>query len=119
MTVDNSDILFTGNAQAKPGLNVTLDPQVQHLGCFAGGMVAIGAKIFNMPQDLDIARKLVDGCIWAYNLMPTGIMPEIFHVVQCPSPNGEHCAWNEDAWCIGLISRNSFDEQPRDKEHTF
>jgi mannosyl-oligosaccharide alpha-1,2-mannosidase len=122
MTVDNSDILFTGNAQAIPGLSVTLDPQVQHLGCFAGGMVAIGAKIFNEPQDLDIARKLVDGCIWAYNLMPTGIMPELFHVVPCPAPNrssGEYCAWSEDAWGMALMSRNSFDEQPRDKELPF
>lgn len=122
MTVDNSDILFTGNARAIPELSVTLDPQVQHLGCFAGGMVAIGAKIFNEPKDLDIARKLVDGCIWAYNLMPTGIMPELFHVVPCPAPNrssGEYCAWNEDAWGMALMSRNSFDEQPRDKELPF
>jgi mannosyl-oligosaccharide alpha-1,2-mannosidase len=119
MTVDNRDILFTGSARAIPGLGVTLDPQVQHLGCFTGGMVAIGAKIFSDPHDLDIARKLVDGCIWAYNLMPTGIMPELFHVVPCPAANGsggKHCTWDEDAWGQDLMSRNSFDEQSQDKE---
>ena len=122
MTVDNSDILLSGNVQVIPGISVTLDPQVQHLACFAGSMVAIGAKIFDEPSDLDIALKLVDGCIWAYNLMPTGIMPEIFNVVPCPALNrssAEHCAWDEDAWGVAMMSRNSFDEQPMDKQKPF
>lgn len=122
MTIDNSNILLSGNVQSIPGVGVTLDPEVQHLGCFAGGMIALGAKLFNQAEDLEIARKLVDGCIWAYNLMPTGIMPELFHVVPCPAPNrssGEHCAWDEDAWGMAMMSRNSFDEQPMDKKKPF
>jgi mannosyl-oligosaccharide alpha-1,2-mannosidase len=122
MTIDNSDILLSGNVQSIPGIGVTLDPHIQHLSCFAGGMVALGAKIFNEPLNLDIARKLVDGCIWAYNLMPTGIMPEIFNVVPCPAANPtgtEHCAWDEEAWAKAMMSRNSFDEQTMDRQKPF
>lgn len=122
MTVGNNDILLSGSVQVLPGVSVTLDPQVQHLSCFAGSMIALGAKIFNEPLDLDIARKLVDGCIWAYNLMPTGIMPEIFDVVPCPAPNRTstaHCAWDEDAWGLAVMSRNSFDEQPMDRQKPY
>ena len=129
MTVESSDILLSGNVQITPGVSITLDPQVQHLSCFAGGMVALAAKLFNEPSDLDVARKLVDGCIWAYNLMPTGIMPELFHVVACPpapnnrtssmAPADQHCAWDDDAWATAMMSRNSFDEQPMDKKKPF
>jgi mannosyl-oligosaccharide alpha-1,2-mannosidase len=122
MTVDSSDILLPGNVQFIRGINTTLEPQVQHLGCFAGGMVAMGAKLFNEPLELEIARKLVDGCIWAYDLMPTGIMPEIFHVVPCraaESSNPELCAWDENTWGMAMMSRNSFDEQTIDKQKPF
>jgi hypothetical protein len=59
-------------------------------------MVGIGAKIFNRTDDLDVARKLVNGCIWAYDSMPTGIMPETFTAVSC---NGvEDCTWRVEKW---------------------
>ena len=55
-------------------------------------MVGITAKIFERLDDLVIARKLVDGCIWAYELMLTGIMLESFSVVPYPDP--DDCAWS-------------------------
>jgi len=100
MTNDGSDILFPGQLTSDGQQlvsNITTDPQAQHLSCFAGGMVAVAAKIFRREdQDMDVAKKLVEGCLWAYEKMPNGIMPEILHTVQCPDPID--CAWNENLW---------------------
>ena len=94
MTTDDSDILFTGTARTSELEQVHLDLEVQHLGCFAGGMVGVGAKIFDAPDHLAVARKLVNGYIWAYEYMPTSIMPEIFHTVSC----GDPCRWDVQNW---------------------
>ena len=75
---------------------LTLTPEGSHLGCFAGGMYAVGAKIFGREGDMDIAKKLTDGCVWAYESTTTGIMPETYLVVQCPDPTD--CPWNETLW---------------------
>ena len=73
---------------------------------FAGGMVGIGAKIFNRTDELDVARKLVNGCIWAYDSMPTGIMPENFDVVPCY--DAEHCDWSIEKWHDAVINERGF-----------
>ncbi len=73
-----------------------LTPEGTHLTCFAGGMYAVGAKIFGREGDMDIAKKLTDGCVWAYESTTTGIMPESYLVVQCPDPID--CPWNETLW---------------------
>lgn len=64
-----------------------------HLACFAGGMFAVGAKLFDIKGDMDIAAKLTDGCVWAYESTYTGLMPEAFQLVPCKK--GEPCTWNE------------------------
>ncbi len=73
--------------------DLSLKPEGTHLTCFAGGMFAIGAKIYNRESDIDIARKLTDGCVWAYEATMTGIMPERYLAVPCQ--NQERCDWNE------------------------
>lgn len=73
-----------------------IEPKAQHLSCFAGGMVAVGAKVFERSEDLSVARRLVDGCIWAYESAPLGIMPEIIHTVACESQ--QDCPWDESKW---------------------
>lgn len=70
-----------------------LTPEGTHLTCFAGGMFAIGAKIFDREEDMEIAKKLADGCVWAYEVTTTGIMPETYLAVDCESQS--ECAWNE------------------------
>jgi mannosyl-oligosaccharide alpha-1,2-mannosidase len=94
MVPDNKDILISGIAKVTQTGGLLLVPEGQHLACFVGGMVAISAKIFDL-DDLDTARKLVDGCIWAYQSMPSGIMPEVFSTVPCGS---RHCKWDEAIW---------------------
>lgn len=104
LTPQNEDILISGNVRMSSLGMVKLDPEAQHLACFAGGMVAMAAKIFNRTDELSIARKLVDGCIWAYESMPTNIMPETFHVVPCEDSND--CEWNTERWHRGIVNQH-------------
>jgi len=90
------NILVSGDARISTSGTVKLEPNGQHLACFTGGMVALGAKIFNRTDELDVARKLVDGCTWAYDTMPTGIMPETFRMMPCFGE--EDCAWDVEKW---------------------
>ena len=100
MIPGDRSILVVGSASATeqahlPG-NMELRPEHQHLLCFVGGMYAIGSKIFDRPEDLDIAAKLTDGCVWAYGATTTGLMPEIFTMTPCE--NRDKCEWNETRW---------------------
>lgn len=98
MLPNNDDILYSGkltvSAQEvdKP-FESTLEPEYAHLTCFAGGMIAMGAKIFDRPEELEIGSKLTEGCVYAYNMTTTGIMPESFQGIPCKS--WKDCTWNE------------------------
>jgi hypothetical protein len=95
-TADGDDVLISGSVRGgmkKPLLN----PGGQHLACFVGGMVGIGAKVFNRPDDLSTARKLTEGCIWAYQSTPTGIMPEMFQCSPCDD-DSTSCKWEPWRW---------------------
>lgn len=99
MTKDGQDVLLPGDVSwyDRDGIpRPKIESKAQHLSCFAGGMVALGAKVFEYPEDLSIARKLVDGCIWGYGSAPLGIMPEMIHTVACE--NHENCPWDESKW---------------------
>ena len=99
MVPDEKDILVSAmvNVHSEDGQSdVELDPEGQHLVCFVGGMLAVGAKLFHLPEHLEKAQKLVDGCIWTYQALPLGIMPESFHMLPCPSEKA--CRWDEEAW---------------------
>ncbi|KAK4108535.1 glycoside hydrolase family 47 protein [Canariomyces notabilis] len=112
MIPDGLDILISAmvnvrtadNGKTKP----ELDPEGQHLVCFAGGMLAIGAKLFKLPEHLEKAQKLVDGCIWTYQALPLGIMPESFHMIPCPSIN-DSCPWDETVWKKEVLRRHGMD----------
>lgn len=94
------DVLFSGAIQVSYDGRMTLDPEVEHLTCFIGGMIGMGAKVFDIDGDLELAKKLTDGCVWAYEAFPTGIMPEGALVVPCQST--ESCPWNETFWRASL-----------------
>lgn len=92
------DILFPAkvsvSSQADEGFNPKYE--VTHLTCFIGGMYGLGGKIFGREQDVEMAKKLTDGCVWAYDSMPSGLMPEHSYVAPCPSR--EKCEFNETQW---------------------
>ena len=102
----NISILVSSGASVSPGTGtVKLDHKGQHLSCFTGGMVGIGAKIFDREEELAIAQKLVDGCIWAYDATsPTGIMPEVFELLPCPDGDDE-CTWDQTYYEDELLKR--------------
>ncbi|KAJ5814736.1 hypothetical protein N7474_006513 [Penicillium riverlandense] len=71
-----------------------------HLSCFAGGMMALGAKAFEIQGDLELAGKLTDGCVWAYESTKTGIMPEQFRLLPCEKDVA--CTWDESRFQSGV-----------------
>ncbi|CAJ2509466.1 Uu.00g144920.m01.CDS01 [Anthostomella pinea] len=95
MVPDDRDILFSAKITTKgePATDARSEFEVTHLTCFLGGMFGLGGKIFDVPADVEIGRKLTDGCVWAYENTPSGIMPEIAHVVPCADP--DDCHWNQ------------------------
>ena len=105
MNPKNDNLLVSGDirikgSSASPSPIVDLAPRGQHLTCFTGGMVGIGSKIFDRPQDLETAEELTQGCIWAYDSSPNGITPEIFNVMPCPTEST--CEWNQSTWHSAL-----------------
>ena len=103
MVPGGSDMLFSGGASVDGETKaISTDPKGQHLGCYAGGMVGIGAKLFGQPEHMNMARKLVDGCIWAYDHMPSGIMPEVFTMVACEM--NSDCVWDESKWRNAVLA---------------
>lgn len=84
------DIRFMASTGSNPS---KLEYDGSHLICFVGGMVAIGAKTFGIEGDMDLAYKLTDGCVWAYEATNTGIMPERFHVLPCTKDRP--CEWDD------------------------
>ncbi|KAF2660627.1 glycoside hydrolase family 47 protein [Lophiostoma macrostomum CBS 122681] len=100
MLPKGEDILFSGKLNVPQTGTGKLEAENAHLTCFAGGMFGMGAKIYDRPEDLDIAKKLTEGCVWSYDMTNTGIMPEAFHVVPCESTKG--CEWNETEYWEGI-----------------
>ncbi|QSZ28600.1 hypothetical protein DSL72_003099 [Monilinia vaccinii-corymbosi] len=101
MTPENHDILISGKVSRRNQVDkAVLIPEVTHLTCFIGGMVGMSAKIFGIDGDLEIAKKLTDGCVWAYSAMPSGIMPESSEVIACES--AEKCTWNQTLYYESL-----------------
>ncbi|KAB5578289.1 glycoside hydrolase family 47 protein [Coniochaeta sp. 2T2.1] len=96
MLPGGEDVLFTGIAHAGDDGVVTLLPDVQHWNCFLGGVVALGAKLFDEPEHALTSERLTRGCAWAYGSTTTGLTPESFALLKCPSL--EPCPWDEELW---------------------
>jgi len=115
LTEHNEDVLLTGNAFPYEDEEPQLESEGQHLACYTGGMLAIGAMIFERPGDLDVARRLVEGCVWAYTAMPSGLMPEVFHTVSCQKgagkSTGNACQWSKEKWYKGIVDRQEDNEE--------
>ncbi|KAJ9152110.1 alpha-1,2-Mannosidase [Pleurostoma richardsiae] len=93
------DILFAGTVLTN-GHIFDLVPEGQHLSCFAGGLYALGGKLFDIDDHVRIGAQLTRGCAWAYNVMPTGVMPEVFDLIPCRGQALEPCEWNETRWTL-------------------
>lgn len=95
MLPGQDDILFTGDVSTRSGVPV-LRAEGQHLSCFAGGMYALGGRLFDIPEHVAVGGRIARGCAWMYAATPTGVMPEIFNLLACPDL--APCAWDEGRW---------------------
>ncbi|KAI4148809.1 MAG: hypothetical protein LQ341_001481 [Variospora aurantia] len=86
----------SGKPETSTSKSKKLKAEQTHLTCFAGGMFAMGARLFDRKDDIDIAKRLTDGCVWAYEITTTGIMPEHFLVTPCEDL--DKCPFNESRW---------------------
>lgn len=80
------NVLFAssiGVSMKEDKILVEQELDMQHLTCFAGGMFGLGSRLFNRPDDMDIAEKLTMGCVSLYEKLD--IMPEIIHVNKMKS----------------------------------
>ena len=99
----NKEMLVSGTLKRQSAGNIYLVPRAEHLSCFAGGMVALAARAFGQENELATARQLVDGCLWAYESMPSGIMPEIFTAIPCQDTGLDGCNWSNETWYDGVL----------------
>lgn len=94
---NNDGILFLGSQTVAKNGTMTPKYGMQHLTCFAGGMFALGGKLLDRQEDLDIAERVTQGCVWAYNATNTGVMPDSFTVNACPSDDWDaECVFEEN-----------------------
>lgn len=75
---DKADILI-----ASANVEGSRSNKGQHLVCFAGGMLALGGRLFGNTTHIDLGRKVIDCCAWTYKHAPNGIMPEVFSMTPC------------------------------------
>lgn len=119
MTPEDRDILVSGEVHVN--INYTTgepmlvhNPKGEHLTCFVGGMVGMGGKIFELPEHVELGRKLTDGCIWSYNVTKSGIMPESFSLAACKdSKDLKECKWNQTEYDAQLDPYMEFREDQR------
>ncbi|KAH8709963.1 glycosyl hydrolase family 47-domain-containing protein [Phaeosphaeriaceae sp. PMI808] len=90
------ELLFCGDVYVTSPKDVNLDPDLQHLTCFIGGMFGLAGRLFENEHDVELGEKLTRGCVYTYAAMPSGIMPETFAMMPCESRT--ECAWNQTAW---------------------
>ncbi|KAG5987610.1 hypothetical protein E4U52_007406 [Claviceps spartinae] len=133
MTPDKADILFAGFVSMDPedpSRNVKLRPATGHLTCFAGGMLALGGRLIQSQQHVSDGTKLTDGCVWAYNAFPRGVMPEAFYLTLCPASTSSHskvghddddnndqdsCPWDVSVWHQEVLNAHSVPNANRNK----
>lgn len=108
MIPGDEDILISGNCDILDN-GPRLDPESEHLSCFIGGLYALGGRLFDNKEYLDVGAKLARGCAYAYKSFQTGIMPERYNMVLCPGPDHRKgCAWNEDIYIAEATSRPQY-----------
>ncbi|KAK8156455.1 putative 1,2-alpha-mannosidase [Phyllosticta citrichinensis] len=109
---ENRDMLALGHARIvgnrREGEEISLEPEWQSHVCFAGGMFALGGRLFNQSEHVDIGRRITDTCIWTHHAFPQGIMPETSSLVPCAKGSAAidssdmSCSWSELKWRIAV-----------------
>lgn len=59
--IDNTNMSYVGTLS-----NDHVNDQMGHLSCFYPGLLALGAKYLNMPEQLEDAERVLNACIFMY-----------------------------------------------------
>lgn len=94
MLADKADVLFAGDIHFNE--HVEFVTESQHLSCFVGGMFALGGRLTDNNEHVNLGERLARGCGWAYSAFASGIMPEIFNLIPCPTLDA--CEFDEERW---------------------
>ncbi|ODN87438.1 mannosyl-oligosaccharide 1,2-alpha-mannosidase [Cryptococcus wingfieldii CBS 7118] len=70
--VPDHDLLAVGKLESG-----RLIPELEHLTCFIGAMLGLGAKLLNRPGDMKDAERVTASCYWLSASTPTGLQPEV------------------------------------------
>ncbi|KAH8917332.1 glycoside hydrolase family 47 protein [Atractiella rhizophila] len=54
----------------------TFTMDLEHLTCFAGGMMGLGAKLLGRREDMEAGKAFTNTCYWAYRMTKTGVGPD-------------------------------------------
>jgi len=69
-------------------------------------MVGMAGRLLKRDEDVNIAAKITEGCVWAYKTMPSGIMPEVFRAAMCKDKLT--CPpWDEKNWLTQIYRPSS------------
>lgn len=104
MVPNNADILIPGVYHAIDKIPY-LNPEGQHLGCFVGGMLALGGRLFSIAEHIELGVKVTNGCVWAYKNSPHSIMPEKFTMAPCKSKTS--CEWDLEQAFAEVSKKNT------------
>nr|XP_031861035.1 uncharacterized protein CI109_003395 [Kwoniella shandongensis]KAA5528107.1 hypothetical protein CI109_003395 [Kwoniella shandongensis] len=70
--VPDRDLLAIGKFEGN-----RLIHELEHLTCFAGAMLGLGAKLLDRPGDMKDAERVTASCYWLSADTPTGLQPEV------------------------------------------
>ena len=107
------DLLFPARMTKYGSGTAAYRYEVTHLTCFVGGMYGLGGRIFGREDDVEIAKKLTDTCVWAYESTTSGIMPEGAEILPCPTL--KKCEFNQTAWYAELDPSAEWRDQEVEK----
>ncbi|KAI0896664.1 glycoside hydrolase family 47 protein [Annulohypoxylon nitens] len=108
MIPGGEDILMPSSGSVDEHGNLHLDEETEHLACFLGGVYALGGKLFNNKEYLDVGSKLTLGCVYGYQAFPTGMMPERVNMVSCKTWSG--CKWDQQHFDEEKVKRPEYKE---------
>ncbi|WYZ44953.1 hypothetical protein EsH8_VIII_000269 [Colletotrichum jinshuiense] len=108
MLPGDEDVLIAGNANVDDEGRRKLDPESEHLACFIGGVYALAGRLLGKEEWVAVGARLTLGCYYAYQAMPTGMMPERYNMMACD--RRDRCAWDEDRWEAEKRLRPEFKE---------
>jgi mannosyl-oligosaccharide alpha-1,2-mannosidase len=108
---NRSDLLIPGALRFEEN-RITVQPELQHLTCFSGGMFALGGRLLQNTTHVSIGRQLTNACVWAYDTYQTKIMPESANVVPCKTTD---CPWDEAEWHRAVLNEASLEDKQAGK----